>query len=245
MAIPVVPYQNPDIYIGSLRVQEPITVLTDLLVVCVCIFAFVRTKIIRPTNGLQLYRLFFLTTGISTFISAIIGHAFLYQWGFSARIYGWVARIVSIAFGQFAAIYHARKIIGEKKFTWLVWANAIEICLALVLVFVVFNFIVVEIHSAIGLILTVTLLEYINYKHTKSVVSKHMMLGVGIAVFAVLCHIFKLAISVWFNHMDLSHIIIALSVYTMYTGVVASPKLLEEEVYNSSENNMNFKINSN
>jgi NADH:ubiquinone oxidoreductase subunit 2 (subunit N) len=51
-----------------------------------------------------------------------------------------------------------------------------------------------------------------------------MVLGVGIAVLAVLCHVFKLAISVWFNHMDLSHIIIALSVYTMYKGVALYQK---------------------
>jgi hypothetical protein len=220
----MVPYQNPDIYIGSLKIQEPITVLTDLIVVCVCVFAFIKTKNKQSNKGVELYRWFFLTTGISTLVSAIIGHAFLYQWGFNAKIYGWVAGIISIAFGQFAALYHTREIIGEKKFTVLSWINAFEICLALVLVFVVFKFVVVEVHSAVGLILTVTLLEYINYQHTKSVLSKHMMMGVGIAVFAVLCHIFKLAISIWFNHMDLSHIIIALSVYTMYQGVALYQK---------------------
>ena len=102
--------------------------------------------------------------------------------------------------------------------------NSFEICLALVLVFVVFSFVIVEVHSAIGLICSVTVLEYINYKRTKSVLSKYMIFGVGIAVLAVLCHIFKLAISVWFNHMDLSHMIIALSVYTMYKGVALYQK---------------------
>lgn len=215
----MVPFQNPDIYIGALKIQEPITVLTDMLVAGVCVFAFIKTKTKQSTKGIQLYRWFFLTTGISTLVSAIIGHAFLYQWGFSAKIYGWVTGIVSVAFGQYAALYHTKETIGEKIFNILFWVNAFEICLALVLVFIVFKFEVVEVHSAVGLICSVTLLEYINYKRTKSVLSKYMMIGVGIAVLAVLCHVFKLAISVWFNHMDLSHIIIALSVYTMYKGV--------------------------
>ena len=215
----MVPFQNPDIFIGSLKIQEPITVLTDMLVAGVCVFAFIKTKTKQSIKGIQLYRWFFLTTGISTLVSAIIGHAFLYQWGFSAKIYGWVTGIVSVAFGQYAALYHTKETIGEKIFSILFWTNAFEICLALVLVFIVFKFEVVEVHSAIGLIFSVTLLEYINYKRTKSVLSKYMMIGVGIAVLAVLCHVFKLAISVWFNHMDLSHVIIALSVYMMYKGV--------------------------
>ena len=241
----MVPFQNPDIYIGSLKIQEPITVLTDVLVACVCVFAFIKTKTKQSNKGVQLYRWFFLTTGISTLVSAIIGHAFLYQWGFSAKIYGWVTGIVSVAFGQYAALYHTKETIGEKWFSALFWMNAFEICLALVLVFVVFSFVVVEVHSAIGLICSVTILEYINYKRTKSVLSKYMIFGVGIAVLAVLCHVFKLVISVWFNHMDLSHIIIALSVYMMYKGVATPPSLPEGEEYNRSENNMNFKINSN
>jgi uncharacterized membrane protein len=97
-------------------------------------------------------------------------------------------------------------------------------CLALILVFVIFSFVVVEVHSAIGLVLGVTVLEYIQYKKTNSILSKHMMVGVGIAVLAVLCHVFKLAISVWFNHLDLSHVIIAIAVYVMYKGVYLQQK---------------------
>ena len=41
---------------------------------------------------------FFLTTGISTLIAALIGHAFLYHFGKDAKIYGWVLGIFSISF---------------------------------------------------------------------------------------------------------------------------------------------------
>jgi hypothetical protein len=224
----MVPFQNPDIYIGSLKIQEPITVLTDVFVACVCVLAFIKTKTKKSTKGIQLYRWFFLTTGISTLVSAIIGHAFLYQWGFSAKIYGWVTGIISVAFGQYAALYHTKETFGEKKFNALFWINAFEICLALILVFVIFSFVVVEVHSAIALVLGVTILEYVHYKKTNSTLSKHMMIGVGIAVLAVLCHVFKLAISVWFNHLDLSHVIIAIAVYVMYIGVYKQNKKTKE-----------------
>ena len=111
----MIPFQNPDIYIGSLRVQEPVTVCTDLLVVCISVFAFIKTKSENQTRAITLYRWFFLTTGISTLISAIIGHAFFYCWDFNAKIIGWITSIISIGFAQFAALYHNQKIVAEKK----------------------------------------------------------------------------------------------------------------------------------
>lgn len=220
----MVPYQNPTIFLGNIRIDEPITVLTDLLVVSICFFSFIKTKSENQTTAIKLYRWFILTTGISTLISAIIGHAFLYSFGFNAKIFGWITGIGCIVFAQFAALYHSKKIIGEKKFRLLCWLNTAEITLAFILLFVVYSFLIVEIHSAIGLILTVVVLEFIVYKQTKSALSKGFIMAIGIAVLAILCHIFKLAISVWFNHMDLSHVIIAISIYIMYTGILAEIK---------------------
>lgn len=216
----MVPYQNPTIYLGNIRIDEPITVLTDLLVVGICFFGYLKTASSNQSTAVKLYRWFLLVTGISTLVSALIGHAFLYLFDFNAKIFGWITGIACIVFAQFAALQHAKEIIGEKKFKTLFWLNVIEIVIAYILLFVVFSFVIVEIHSAIGLILMVVVLESIVYKKTKSVLSKGFITGVAIAVLAIICHIFKLAISVWFNHMDLSHIIIAISVYTMYKGIL-------------------------
>jgi hypothetical protein len=46
-----------------------------------------------------------------------------------------------------------------------------------------------------------------------------MMMGVVLTVLAVVSHVGKLAISEWFNHMDLGHVLMALALYTMYTGI--------------------------
>jgi hypothetical protein len=45
------------------------------------------------------------------------------------------------------------------------------------------------------------------------------MYGVGVAIIAVLCHILKIAFSIWFNHIDLSHLFMALSMYLMYKAI--------------------------
>lgn len=215
----MVPFQNPSVYPGGLRIDEPITTLTDFLFAAVCLFAYFNTKEHSHLKGPNLYRWFFLGTGISAIISALMGHAFLYRFGFGAKIIGWEANALGASVAQFAAIYHTRSSITDTSFKRLLLVNYVEVILALVLTAVIFSFVVVEIHTAYGLLGMVTVLEIIHYKKTDSVLSRNMLIGVGIAVLAVLVHIFKLAISVWFNHLDLSHIIMCIAMYVMYRGV--------------------------
>lgn len=215
----MVPFQNPDIYIGLIRVQEPVTVVTDLLVVFASLYVFFSTQSAKQNKYITLYRYFFLATSFSTLVSAIIGHAFLYYFGFNAKMFGWLLGIASITFAQFASLYHTQQLITQKVINYLFWFNVIETVIAYLLLFIVFKFIVVEIYSAIGLLFIVVPLEWLFYKKTKSVLSQHMLIGIGIAVLAILCHVLKIAYSVWFNHMDLAHIIMAISVLIMGKGL--------------------------
>jgi hypothetical protein len=80
------PFQNPTIYIGDLRIDEPITTLTDLLFIGVCFMAFFKTKHVAHEKAANIYRWFFLLTGASTLVAALIGHAFLYHFGIEAKI---------------------------------------------------------------------------------------------------------------------------------------------------------------
>jgi hypothetical protein len=213
------PFQNPSISLGGLRIDEPITTLTDFLFAGVCLFAYFNTKEHSHLKGPNLYRWFFLGTGISAFISALMGHAFLYRFGFGAKIIGWEANVIGASVAQFAAVYHTKQTIGETTFKRLLVVNYLEVIAAIVLTAVIFSFVVVEIHTAYGLLAMVTLLESMHYKKTGSVLSRNMIAGVGISVLAVLVHVFKLAASVWFNHLDLSHIIMCIAMYVMYRGV--------------------------
>ena len=213
------PFQNPTIYLGYLRIDEPVTTFTDFILCAVCFYAFLKTRSFASIRAVNLYRWFFLLTGISTLFAAILGHAFLYYFGMQSKIYGWLFGIVSISFAQFAAMNHTREVIGESVFRKLILLNSLELVITLLSVFMIWSFVVVEVHTAYGLLLNVTILEYINYKKTRSLLSINLIYGVGIAVLAVICHVFTLAASVWFNHLDLSHLFMALSMYMMYKGV--------------------------
>jgi hypothetical protein len=213
------PFQNPTIYIGELRIDEPITTLTDVVFCIVCFFAFFKTKYLAQNKAIYFYRWFFLLTGVSTLVAAIIGHAFLYYFGKDAKIYGWVLGIFGVSFAQFAALFHTRQSINRTFFNLLMIVCSLEIVLSFVLVFMVWSFVIIELHTAFSLVMIVTILEYIHYKKTTSQLSLYMMYGVGVAILAVLCHLLKIAFSIWFNHIDLSHLFMALSMYLMYKAI--------------------------
>ncbi len=214
------PYDNPSIDIFGLRVDEPITVFTDLIVAAIGIYAFYKTKSHTTKKYILYYRYFFLLTGISTLIGGLIGHAFAYSLGPNAKYPGWIVAIAGVVFAQFAVLFHTREAIGEWFFSKLFILNILEIVAALVLLIIYKSFAIVEIHTAFGLVLIVSALEGINYSKTKSVLSKNIILGVGFAIVGVSILVFKVALSKWFNHKDISHLFIALSLFLMYKGLI-------------------------
>lgn len=211
--------QNPSIDFFGLQIDEPVSTITDLIVAAVGIMGFFKTSSKQNEKHISYYRYFFLFTGVSTLFAAILGHAFNYRFGFEAKIPGWILGILGVGFAQLAVLYNTRDIIGNRFFKPLLIINYVEVISVLILIVVLRSFVLVEIHSAFGLLFMVTVLEIINYRKTKSPLSKNMVWGVVLAVTAVICHISKLAFSEWFNHLDISHLFMALSLYVMYKGV--------------------------
>ena len=69
--------QNPTIYFGTLRIDEPITALTDILISVVCFYAFYKLKNKQNKTSVRLYfKQFFILMGVSTFLGAFFGNSF-------------------------------------------------------------------------------------------------------------------------------------------------------------------------
>lgn len=221
----MIPFQNPSIEIYGLRVDEPITAITDFIVAFIGFMAFVKTNSANNSSAIRFYRYFFLFTAVSTVVAGIIGHAFAYHIGFQWRMVGWVFGIAGVTFAQFAALFHTSESIGPKIF------NALKVIFVAELVIIAFvlakyrSFGIVEIQAAIGLVLMVASLELVHYSKTKSELSMKMIFGIGLTILAVICHVGKLAVSKWFNHMDLGHILMAAALFMMYRGIQTEQKL--------------------
>lgn len=225
MIVPIQnPLANPSIELFGLRIDEPVTAGTDVIVALIGIWGYFKIKRANNLKHVSIYALFFLGTGVSTMIAGIVGHAFLYRFGYEAKMLGWVLGILGICFAQFAAVHHARQTIGEKVFKLLLNICYLEVIVSMAVLIWRPSFVVVICHTAFGLLLMVTVLESVHYAKTKSRLSLMMIYGVGLAVLAIIVHTCKIAISNWFNHLDVSHVFLGLSLYVMIKGVLYEQK---------------------
>lgn len=235
--------EQPDIYLGALRLQEPVTTITDLFVSAVCFYAFVMLTRHRPNEKLYLYlRYYFLTMGMATAIGGLIGHGFLYvfdaKWELASgfvgvvknivgedmvniaanpwKLPGWLTSMFSIALIERAAIEHAKPLLKSRVGKIFTWVNLIELTIFIIITFSTLNFFFVEAHSAYGLLIVVTSFNIFIYRKTQDQASKIMLIAVGFAALSALIYMNEWGISIWFNHYDISHILMTIAAYVFY-----------------------------
>jgi hypothetical protein len=218
------PMQNPSIELFGVRVDEPITTGTDIIFALVGIIGFFRLANKQNQKHISVYNYFFLGTGVSAMVAGILGHAFLYKFGYEIKIVGWTAAILGTCFAQFGALFHVKENLKPNTFKLLLILCYAEVIIALMFLILSPSFLIVIFHNIFGLLLMVTILEWRNYIKTHSELSKMMVLGVGIAVIAIIFHTVKISISNWFNYMDISHVFMAISLYVMVKGAMIEQK---------------------
>lgn len=197
---------------------EPMATLTDLLVAGVCLYAFIQLHRRGSREKSVIYfKYFFLCMAVSTTLGGIIGHGFLYAFGFAWKLPGWVVGMSSVAFMERAAIKQARGVMRHSINDFLAWMNLIELAGFIFIAFYTLNFFFVEIHAAYGL-LVVFFLESFVYQKKKDRESRFILFGVAVSALAAFVHIAKFSIHTWFNYIDLSHVFMAIGSYLFYLG---------------------------
>jgi len=209
----VIPTSNfqPDILLGGIRFGEPVIALTGLIVSAVCFYAWARLgKLAASNDVLRLCRIFFLLMGFSTLIGAVVGHLFLYCLPFVFKSPGWVLGMISMSAFEQAIIVRAKPIIGDGWVRVLTWVNIIALTLGLWFVTSTLWFPGVEIHAAFGVIGIIAPLETILLLKFRNKGSQYLLLGLLFLVLAVLVHILKLSLSVWFTFFDIGHLLMSI-----------------------------------
>lgn len=237
---------QPAIELWGLQINEPVTVITDLIVSTVCLFAFFRLIKIPYGGKLKTYLLwYFLLMSIATAIGGIIGHAFL--WHFSStwsnpewvdkiidavpfmqshepayawKLPGWITSMLSIMFVERAAIEQVKKVVRPWVGKTFGVINLIELLTFMSITLVTLNFSYVEIHSGYGLMFVVLSLQGYSYLRTRNKGSKLFLYGVAFAAVGALFYMTETGISKWFNHYDISHSFMAVAAYLFYLGSV-------------------------
>ncbi|MEA3445234.1 MAG: hypothetical protein U9R19_10975 [Bacteroidota bacterium] len=221
-------FEQPPIDIYGLRIDEPVTVVTDLLVAAVCFYAYVKFSNNQPENKVRRFlKYYFLTMGIATTLGGIVGHGFLYAFDNLVptdfvvspwKLPGWLVSMFSITLVERASIEYCRPIIHPKLGTAFTWINIIELIIFIFIAIFTLEFFFVQVHAAYGLLFVVSSLNLYVFFKRKTLSSKLFLVAVGFAAIGALIYLNKWGISIWFNHFDISHVFMAISAFMFYKG---------------------------
>ncbi|MCB0491626.1 MAG: hypothetical protein KDC93_04340 [Cyclobacteriaceae bacterium] len=216
---------QPSITVFDIRIDEPVNMLTDLIVSAVCLVAYYKLSKKQLTGKTQLYfRWYFLLMGLATLFGGVIGHGFLYAFSFAWKLPGWIISMFSIALIERSSIEHARPLISPKVGKGFLILNIIELLTVMTITIYTLNFQWVEFHSGYGLLAVVLTFHGFTYLKTRDKGSGTIILGVGIASIAALIFMNEISPNIWFNHIDLSHVIMAIAAQLFYKGALTLNK---------------------
>lgn len=227
---------QPSIELFGLTIMEPMVTFTDLWITAVCVYAFIQLKKLNKKGKVHQYmRWYFSIMALATFLGGILGHAFQYSVGLSWKLPGWLISMLAVMAIERASIMHAQPVFSRRAGKILEVTNIVELLTFAVITFSTLNFFFIQVHSAYGLGLVVLPLHFMVYRRTHNEGSRIFFLSVLFATLAAFFYTSKIGISVWFNHLDVAHTVMAISMYFFYRGARKLEVLKPEDVFNKKE----------
>ena len=212
--------EQTSINVLNIRIDEPMTAFTDLIVSFVCFRSFILLQRKKEKEIFyHLYCYFMLVMGFATLYGGLVGHAFLYALSFAWKVPGWIISMLSVGLAERAAIIHARPLLKSHIGNFISTANIFEVLIMIGVAVSTLNFFFVELHATYGLLLVVSSFEVFILHRTKDKGSKTILWAVGVSALAASVHLSKISLYKWFNYLDLSHVLIAVSSYLFFLGI--------------------------
>lgn len=222
---------QPDIEIFGIRILEPVTSLTDILVAVTCIYAYWKLRKEKvPGRTAKFMEWYFLTMGVATFFGGMIGHAFLYAVNEYWKLLGWYISMASIALIERAAIQHATRLISEKLGKAFLIINIVELITFMVLTAVTLHFRFVQIHVVYGLLIVVFSFQWFVYLKTRDQGSKIFLWAIAVLIVAGFIFNYPVVLHEWFNHRDFAHILMAIGTLIFLKGTLRLGELPKGKV---------------
>ncbi len=211
---------QPSIFPFGIRIDEPVTTATDVLVGITCLVCAYK---LRPlSNGSLLHRqvlLYFFLMGVATLLGGIIGHGFLYALGFFWKLPGWLLSMVAVNLLERVMIHFSAARLSPAMLRFFSVFNIIELMIFMGLAFGTLDFLYVQIHSTYGFLVVVFSFCVYNYrKNHYPEVMKNMMTGVGWIFLCAVVFVARISLSKWFNHADLAHLFMFIGAIYFYRG---------------------------
>lgn len=211
---------QPSIFPFGVRIDEPVTTLTDLVISAICFYAFFALRKKKVSHKVYyLIQGYFLCIGFSTLLGGIIGHGFLYAFTPQWKFPGWAISMVGINLIERVMLAFSKSFIKPVYARFFSWVNIVELLVFAYLTFTTLDFAYVEIHTAYGLMVFVMGFSLYHYfKGNHSEMMRYFIWAVLAVIVAFFFFITKFGLGIWFNYMDISHLFLAFSAWLFYKG---------------------------
>ncbi|MCK5137019.1 MAG: hypothetical protein KAR19_14630 [Bacteroidales bacterium] len=222
-------YIQPSIEVWNIRIDEPITAFTDLLLAAVCFYAFIRIRQQDNRGRIRWYfKNYFLTLGLASLFGGLVGHAFLYSFAPQWKLVSWVFILFSVALIAHALLDIARPLVGP-VFTKFVFSfNLLVLVLALFFTVWTGVFSPVKYYTIFGMLIVVGSLSFYIFQKTSSRGAVRFMVAVGLGLVSAFVFSYEWGFGPWFNHNDVCHVILSFSAIIIYKGAAL---ILESPVH--------------
>ena len=210
---------QPSIELFGLVIHEPVTALTDVMVAVICFIAYLKLNKLSTRSNIQLlFKYYFLTMSLATFLGGVLGHALLEYVPFEFKLPGWVVSMLSVALLERAVIQYARNWTKPNIGAFFAKLNIIELLTFLILSLATLNFQFVLVHAAYGMAIVVAGFAGFVYIKEKSIGSKQILQAVLVSAIGAAFFVFQIGIDKWFNHVDISHVFMMIATVLYYKG---------------------------
>lgn len=214
-------YLQPSVELWNLRIDEPVTTATDLLMAAICFYVYSRIRKNESTKKIKWYfKYYFLTLGLGTMFGGLLGHAFLYRLAPQWKLVSWIFILISVAMMAHALLELARPLVRPWITRTIGGSNLLLVILVLVYTIWTLAFSGVQLYCIFGMIVIVGSFSFYIFRKTGSRGSAMFLLAVGVGLIPAFIFSFKWGLSPWFNHNDISHLVLSLSVVAFYKGAV-------------------------
>jgi hypothetical protein len=213
-------YIQPSIEIGQLRIDEPVTTLTDLLLAAVSFFAYFSIRKLGKKGRIKWYfRYYFLFLGMGALTGGLLGHAFLSRIAPGWKLLSWVFTVISVGFMIHAMVELVQPLVRSSVRKLITRINLLAMALAIFETVRTASFAPTTFYSIFGMLVVVGSLSTYLYLKTGSKGVVRFLFGLGLGIISAFIFIQGWGISPWLTHNDISHLILAVSTFVIYKGV--------------------------
>ncbi len=217
---------DTSISIGAVRIHEPVTVLTDIIIAVLAIYFYNQLKRNAGTATAHWSR-FFLFLGLATFTGSFSHALFEIHEGWHYKFFWLSMQIINgigIYFAQQATLCSVLEHSTHKSF-WK-WSYVIQFVLFIAALLLIQKYIVSVLENAIGLI-PILILHYKNKANYAKIIAN----GISISFLTAIVNLTKLSFNAYFNYNDIAHVFIMMSIFVMYKGIKGNAEAQNAPVY--------------